>query len=251
MARDLDLFVDHMLDDMIQRWVREEDFDPAWHRNECREPWVRNRTLPECTAYYNAQRRGAPGWQLGQLRGRCKERQFVRNLCLGRIARDAHGRIQRVPRGRWPNVNTQLAQADVRQGVRVLPRDPGSRVVDAVQGPLGRQGRSRGMRRGAAPALEHKSMWVPHYLQGGVLNLAALQRRLRREVNQVTDQQRQANLPRGVRPGLPRSTEMVYSLDGLAQVPASQQPQLRRLIREIHRSTRGAGLTAHVLQADG
>jgi hypothetical protein len=250
MARDLDLFVDDMLDDVIQRWMREEDFDPAWHRNECREPWVRNRSLPECTAYYNAQRRGAPGWQLGRLRGRCKERQFVRNLCLGRIARDGLGRVRRVPRSQWPNVNTQLAQADVRQGVRVLPRDPGSRVVDAVQGRLGPQGRSRGMRRLPEPALEHKSMWVPHYLRGGVLDLAGLQRRLRREVNQVQDTQRQANLPRGVRPGLPRRTEMVYSLDGLAQVPASQRPQLLQLVREIHRSTRRAGLTAHILRAD-
>lgn len=247
MARELDLFVDQMLDDVVQQWTREEDFDPAWWRNECREPWVRQRQLPECTRYYAAQRQGAPGHVLGRLRGRCRERQFVRNLCLGRISRDTQGNLQRLPRSQWPNVNAQLAGADVRQGVRVLPRDRRSPVADAIIGPLGPQGLSRGMRRLREPALEHKSMWVRHYLQGGTLNQQALQARLQREFNQVVRQRNAANRLRGVRPGMPRQHEMVYSLDGLAGLSTQQQNQVRQLIQQ---AAAASGVRTHILAMD-
>jgi hypothetical protein len=255
MTSKLDLFVDEMLDDVVQEWMRERDFDPAWWRNECAQPWVRQGILRDCARYGAAVQRNAAVTTQSRLRGQCREQQFVRNLCMGRVARDARGRIVRTPRAQWAQAAQQIAGRDIRRGVRVVPRSTQGQVrrspiVDAVFGPLGPMGAS--LPAGAAAALEHKSMWVPRYVDPmtGRIDRRALRDRVLRDAGQVHRQQRWARIPEAapgrprVRPGLPTENELVYTLDGLANLPPSALRAVQGIIRGAASQT---GIRAHVL----
>lgn len=253
MARELDLFVDHMLDDVVQHWMREQDIDPAWPDVQCQQPWILTGHMPDCARYASAVGRGVPPGQLGWFRGRCREQQYVRNRCLGRIQRDARGRLHRVPRNQWPPAAAAAAARDVRRGVRIIPSMIRSPIVDAIQGPLGPRG--SGVPAGTQPGEEHKSMWVARYVDPvtGQIDRQALRNRVLREANQVARQQqwsRRAAPPGSrheVRPGMPRDHELVYSLDGLQGLP----PQAVRGVRSLIQHTAARqGIRAHILDMD-
>jgi hypothetical protein len=203
--------------------------------------------MSDCARYGAAVRNGAPIRMLAQLRGRCREQQFVRNLCLGRVARDARGRVQRVPRAQWPQPSTQLPGADIRRGVRVSPMHRRSPVIDAVLGPLGPRGAPRAP--GAQPGLEHKALWARHYVNPttGRVDRQALSNRVLHEANQVRRHQQWSARRAGVRPGMPLVHELVYTLDGLAGLPAASQRSVRSLIQQ---TAQRAGVRAHVLNLD-
>ncbi|MCR5885860.1 hypothetical protein LRS03_24575 [Rhizobacter sp. J219] len=254
MARDIDLFVDEMLDDVVRRWTHEQDFDPAWRTPQCTQPWIRSGHMPDCARFAAGVRHRKPPGRLALLRGQCREQQFIRDLCLGRIERDVQGRLRRVPRSRWGAAATAAAAAntDVRRGVRVTPTMRRSPIADAVFGPLGERGTGRNP--GLQPALEHKSMWVARYVdpRTGRIDRQALRDRVLREANQVRRQQQWAGRPPAgrheVRPGMPLEHELVYSLSGLAGLPAHAVRGVRSLIQ--HTASR-AGVRSHILDMDG
>jgi hypothetical protein len=131
MANDIDLFVDQLLEDAVQRSLHEEDFDPAWHRNEC-PPGKAPVNMSACTALTRALagpvRSRPPQVTLNNLRGRCAEQRLVARLCS---------------RG-----------FDVRNQVRVGPR-PGGSVLDVTRFP--------GSRRQLPRGIENKYIHTPDY----------------------------------------------------------------------------------------
>lgn len=71
----LNLFVDDVLDDMVRRWMRERDAQPARQRDECADL----SRLQAC-----ARLRRAPPvdpLRLNALRGRCAEERIVLRMC--------------------------------------------------------------------------------------------------------------------------------------------------------------------------
>lgn len=246
MGRELDSFVDAMLDDAVRRRERERDFDPAAGRNECQQAWVRSGRLRNCQLWgLYAQRVGPRPTEdqrtrLAQMRGRCREQQFVQQMCLGRIATDARGRLQRVPRSRWPDpASPTIAGNDLRHQVRAWPGSRRSPVVDAVS--------VRGPAQGTG--LEHKSMALRAAMAdartGRLRPQAAdwLRQRVLEHAHQVSRQQNWARRPGG-QAIVPPQIDLVYTLDGLAALPPLVQRQVASLIAQ---QSQRAGVRAHVL----
>lgn len=71
----LDGFVDDVLDDVVQRWGRRGDFDPARDRDEC----ANLARLTACRRLLTAP--PAQQHQLNALRGRCAEERIVLRMC--------------------------------------------------------------------------------------------------------------------------------------------------------------------------
>jgi hypothetical protein len=245
MAREIDLFVDAMLDNMVQHHLREQDADPAAGRPECNEPWVTSGRLRACQQWgLYAQRVGRnptpdQRTRLAQMRGRCREQQFIQQMCLGRIGADARGRLRRVPRPQWPAPSTAIAGRDIRHQLRAWPRSPRSPVIDSVvvRGP------------GSGVGYEHKSMAMRAAMadaRTGRLTPAAadfVRQRVLQHAHQVSRQQTWA-LRRGGQPLVPPQLDLVYTLDGLAQLPPQAQRQVHSLIAQ---QAQRAGVRSHVL----
>jgi hypothetical protein len=245
MARELDAFVDALLDDALRRREAERDFDPAADRNECQQTWIR-RGQPRACARWGlyARRVGAQPTQdqrtrLAQLRGRCREQQFVQQMCLGRITTDPRGRLQRLPRSRWLATTAPgIAGNDLRHQVRAWPGSRRSPVVDAIviQGP------------GQGAGYEHKSMALRAAMADprGRLTPQAAQWLRQRVLEHSHQVHRQTNWAR--RPGgqalVPPQVDLVYTLDGLGALPALAQRQVLSLIEQ---QSQRAGVRTHVL----
>lgn len=248
MTRDIDLFVDEVLDDVVRRHLREQDFDPAANRAECNEPWVRSGRLRACQHWgLYAQRVGRnptpeQRTRLAQMRGRCREQQFVHRMCLGRVAPDAQGRLANVPRSGWPDPAAAVAARDLRHQVRAWPGSRRSPVVDTVvmRGP------------GSGIGYEHKSMGLRAAMadaRSGRLTPAAaafLRQQVLQHAHQVSRQQNWARRPGG-QVIVPSQLDLVYRLDGLSTLPPLAQRQVRSLIAQ---QAQRAGVRTHVLDMD-
>ncbi|GJH08515.1 MULTISPECIES: hypothetical protein [Caballeronia] len=229
----LTLFVDEMLSDTLETRLREQDFDPAREINECGQAWIDRSQIKACRAYDQARKDRAPGKTLGRLRGRCWERKFVRDLCVGRYVADASGQLVRrqVPAG-----TRALPGIDVRNQVRVQRYDRRSSVADVILNPHGR-----------AIAYEYKSVYAPHYVNGGQLNRDLLRELIAGHVRQVRRQIRLTRA-RGAVNYLPRSVRLVYRLDGLGRVPPAVRAQMRAF---IIRTAEAANIPAQMLSFSG
>ncbi len=232
MTDGLDLFVDTMLDDVIRRWDAARDAEPAADRPECQQAWLRTGQLAACKRYAALVRHGRPqDRRVRQLRGLCREQQFVRALCLGQLARGTNGRLHRVPPGAGGG------NIDMRWQVRVQPDNRRSPVADAVDV------RNR-------VAYEHKSLYAPHYLLRDAagrmtrVNRARLAERVALDAGQVRRQRgwgaragRWSVIPAGFR------HELVYRLENPPLVPATRA----RMHEVIVATAARLGVRAHIL----
>lgn len=228
MNNDLAWFVDGTLRDAIRQWEREQDFERAANRKECDEPWVRSGDLSACKRYATAVRHGFPIRRQAKIRGQCREQQFVRALCLGRIVRDAQGRLRHEPPRRI-NSNTM---PNLLWQVRVAPdrrRSPQTDIVDPT----------------TETVYEHKSVFVPRYVSpiSARRNYRPLRELIEKHAKQVHRQRTWSRSPSSPIPRHYRH-ELVYQLEDLARFPSDIRQRIRR---EIIQTARRMGVHAHVL----
>ena len=174
MANDLDLFVDQLLEDAVQRSLHEEDFNPARHVDECTR-------LPQLQACNQLRSQVNPTLlTLIRLRGRCAEEEIVRRMCKRGFGVRNQLWIQTGPRAR-------------------------RRILDISPMP----GAGRRLRHG----IESKYVFAPGYLRRGSTGMNLLQSRVQGHIRQVREQMRRSATPTAV-PGLPQKIRIWYSIGG-------------------------------------
>lgn len=174
MTREADLFADATLDDVVQRWLHERDFNPARDVDECAR-------LAQLQACQTLRQQVNPSlWTLIRLRGRCAEEEIVRRMC-----RRGYG------------VRNQLwVQSHPRAQRRILDISP-------------LPGAARRLRHG----IESKYVFAPGYLRRGASGMSLLGSRVMGHIRQVRDQMRRSATPTAVA-GLPRQIRIWYSIGG-------------------------------------
>jgi hypothetical protein len=236
----LAMFVDETLAGTLEEQWREQDFDPARDRDECREPWINHGWIRACNAYRNAVAANRSTRVLALLRGNCREKEFVRDLCRGRYRPDARGRL--IPQGQGGTPGA-LPVIDVRNQVRVQPVWRRSPVADVIVNPGPN-----------AVAYEFKSVYAPAYVEaipagGGVrIRREKLRNLVLRHVSQVHRQMNFARMRAGARhrpvPGLPARVDLVYQFEGLGTLPPDIQRGIRSFVAHI---AQRADVRVHVL----
>lgn len=237
MANDIDLFVDQLLEDAVQRSLHEEDFDPAWSRSECTS-LGRRRLLNTCRRMHQMeaqQMRGQPVDQvvLNNARGMCAQLVAAQRFCMG-------------PSG-------QRQQAHVRSEFRTIPRSSTSSRPDLLpRFPVGPAQAGQPVAQWGYPRnlLEVKHVHLPSFLVGGALDAGRLASRVRAEVIQVRGQL--ADLQnRGARPEIRgRGVRMLYQLGGLPAHLPNRSSLITQAANIIRQTGRQQGLSIHVVDAD-
>jgi hypothetical protein len=236
MTDSLTPFVDETLRETVRQWMRERDTEPAAKVNECPRDWPRKGPMLACKRYAAlSSHYPAHDKRVFWARGKCREQQFVRQLCTGGIVRRG-GFLVVVP----PRSATVNPLRDIRWQARVQPDiryGPVADVIDIQDKVI----------------YEHKSMYIPVHLRAGRI-LPSLAEAVRDHARQVRKQRgwaapatvrrdpsRQSVMPQGW------THELVYRLEDL---PAAAT--LRQRIREaIVNTARDMGVRAHVLSFSG
>lgn len=220
LARSVDAFSDHVIEDLVRAWGRADDADPAW-RNAC-TPADNARMRARCAQaaqLENLARRGLPvdPVRLNNARGMCAQMVLGQRFCLGR-------------RGRRQG-------ADVRVEFRTLPGRRDSTRPDVL--PRFNLGPASGAPRSV---VESKYVHLPGVMRGGRLDASALARRVQADIESLRRQRDELG-GSGARPGLPRRIRVVFQLGGLP-------PSLPGRLALLHNAAAVVRNTARALGQD-